>query len=178
MPPWLIALSFYQNKESKLDSAKWVQLATLSLDKTPRVRTVVFRGWNSRYEMKLLTDRRSSKIKELEYNNNVEVCWLFLESKCQFRFRGTSYIDISNDSSHHWKQLDEQTKFMWSWPYPGEKFIDDKINLIEQDTQKSDNFVLLNINIEYAEQLLLEKPVHIRKKWIKNKNWIEERINP
>ena len=35
---------FKSRKESKFDSYRWVQLATIGIDNTPRVRTVVFRG--------------------------------------------------------------------------------------------------------------------------------------
>ena len=51
MPPWLSHLSPYQRKESKYDSSKWLQLATIGIDNTPRVRTVVFRDWTESFEM-------------------------------------------------------------------------------------------------------------------------------
>ena len=63
-----------QRIEAKLDSNKLVQLATHGLDNTPRVRTVVFRGWSDTYEMKILPDKISQKIQELDLNNNVEIC--------------------------------------------------------------------------------------------------------
>ena len=59
MPPWLPQLVSAQRKESRFNSSRWVQLATIGLDNTPRVRTVVFRGWSESYEMKLFTDKRS-----------------------------------------------------------------------------------------------------------------------
>tara|TARA_B100001250_G_scaffold42046_1_gene33247 strand:- start:308 stop:463 length:156 start_codon:yes stop_codon:yes gene_type:complete len=51
MPPWLSHISSAQEKESKFDSSRWIQLATIGIDNTPRVRTVVFRGWSVSYEM-------------------------------------------------------------------------------------------------------------------------------
>ena len=91
--------------------------------KTPRVRIVVFRGLTDSYEMKILTDIRSHKFSELNVNNNVEICWFFMNSKCQFRFRGSSSFDQGNDTLDHWNQIDDQSKMMWSWPTPGAKFI-------------------------------------------------------
>ena len=122
MPPWLSKLSSIQRKESKFDSSKWLQLATIGIDNKPRVRTVVFRGWSDSYDMKIFTDKRSQKFTELESNNNVEICWLFKESKCQFRFRGNSRIDYSNDTLYHWEKLDYRSKSMLNWPTPGSNF--------------------------------------------------------
>ena len=179
MPPWLSNVRSYQRKESNTRSSSWIQLATMGLDNTPRVRTVVFRGWSNSYEMKILTDKRSQKIHELESNNKVEVCWLFPKSKCQFRFRGTSTIDSSNETFSHWEQLDDEAKSMWCWPNPGEQFVQANKNKYFGKSQTiSDNFTLLKIEIIKVDQLILLKPIHIRKRWIKRNNWIEERINP
>ena len=119
MPPWLAQISSAQRKETKLKSSRWIQLATIGIDNTPRVRTVVFRGWSESYEMEIYIDKRSQKNKELDLNNNVELCWLFSKSKCQFRFRGTSRIELGDERKHHWDQLSEKSKSMWSWPSPG-----------------------------------------------------------
>ncbi len=77
MPPWLSQLSSALKKESKLISSRWIQLATIGIDNTPRVRTVVFRGWTDSYEMEIYTDKRSQKYYELNLNDNVEICWFF-----------------------------------------------------------------------------------------------------
>ena len=61
MPPCLFQLSSVQRKESKLDSSRWLQLATIVIDNNPRVRTVVFRGWCKSYEMEIYTDKRIQK---------------------------------------------------------------------------------------------------------------------
>ena len=120
MPPWLAPISSAQRKESKLNSSRWIQLATIGIDNTPRVRTVVFRGWSESYEMEIYTlIKEVKKMNELDLNNNVEICWLFSKSKCQFRFRGTSRIELGNERQRHWDQLSEKSKSMWSWPSPG-----------------------------------------------------------
>ena len=100
MPTWFSLINYYQEKESEMNSSRWLQMATVCPDNTPRVRTVVFRGWTDSFEMIIFTDKRSQKVGELELNNNVEICWLFPKSKCQFRFRGNSKIDLGKDSSY------------------------------------------------------------------------------
>ena len=149
------------------------------MDKTPRVRSVVFRGWTDSYEIKILTDKRSHKFSELNLNNNVEVCWFFINSKCQFRFRGSSSFDQGNDTLDHWNQIDDQSKIMWSWPTPGAISINnDENNLkIKSNSKISENFVLIKIKILHVDQLILQKPIHMRRQWSINKEWIEENSN-
>ena len=180
MPPWLFFINSAQRKEPRSSSSRWVQLATIGIDNTPRVRTVVFRGWSKSYEMEILTDKRSQKFNELDLNNNVEICWLFSKAKCQFRLRGKSTIVLGKDTNCHWKQLSESSKSMWYWPCPGESFVsesDNKSNL-DKDGGIPDNFSLLKIRIFHVDQLTLNRPIHIRKRWILKDEWIEERVNP
>ena len=182
MPPWLSHVRSAQSKESKFNSSRWLQLATIGIDNTPRVRTVVFRGWNKSNQMEIYTDKRSQKYNELDLNNNVEVCWLFLKSKCQFRFRGKARIGLGENNIVHWEKLSDKSKLMWTWPTPGAHFVFDQ----ERERDNSDltmedisnNFVLINIDITHVDQLLLREPMHIRRNWVQRGEWIEERINP
>ena len=180
MPPWLFLINAAQRKESRRSSSRWVQLATIGIDNTPRVRTVVFRGWSKSYEMEILTDKRSQKFNELDLNNNVEICWFFSKAKCQFRLRGSSTIDKSNDTIRHWEQLTESSKSMWSWPYPGESFVSENKNDLDLNKNKDipDNFSLIKVKVNHVDQLTLNKSIHIRKRWILKDEWIEERVNP
>ncbi len=180
MPPWLAQIKYHQKKEIPKKPSRWVQLATISLDNTPRVRTVVFRGWTNLYEMKIFIDKRSEKFDELKYNNNVEVCWLFKKSKCQFRFRGNSTLAFCDETTSAWEQLDDKAKSMWGWPSPGDVYTElfDNHKIIEESSNNVNNFVLLKINISQVDQLIIGNPKHIRRQWIRKNNWTEERLNP
>ena len=46
LPPWRPLLRAALQREGRSVSARWVQLATNGRDRTPRVRTLVFRGWS------------------------------------------------------------------------------------------------------------------------------------
>ena len=155
-------------------------MATVGLENTPRVRTVVFRGWTDSFEMVIFTDKRSQKVSELELNNNAAICWFFPKSKCQFRFRGISKMDIGKNAEFYWNQLDDHSKSMLSWPKPCDKFSLYKTEkeFVNNKTYDSHNFVLLKIKFNHVDQLLLHKPIHIRKQWKEKEKWIEERINP
>ena len=181
MPPWLSQISSALKKESKFNSTRWVQLATIGIDNTPRVRTVVFRGWSKSYEMEIYSDKRTQKFHELDLNNNVEICWLFSESKCQFRFRGTSSINLGKVNRPHWDQLSGKSKLMWSWSYPGDYYVPRQTERLSEKAIEVDllnNFVLLKINITQVDQLILNKTIHKRIRWVLKDDWIEERINP
>tara|TARA_Y100001968_G_scaffold93612_1_gene84152 strand:+ start:16 stop:564 length:549 start_codon:yes stop_codon:yes gene_type:complete len=176
IPSWFSQLNSAQRKESKSS----IQLATIATDNTPRVRTVVFRGWSNTYEMQIYSDKRSQKFEELALNNNVEICWLFNKPKSQFRFRGKSSIDLSKKNLRHWDQLSDESKLMWNWPSPGDQFDFDQLEDISVNAKKeiSNNFAVLKIEITQVDQLVLSKPIHIRRRWIRKNEWIEERINP
>ena len=180
MPPWLPLIYSYLRKESNNSSSRYVYLSTIGIDNTPKVRTVVFRGWSQSYEMEIYTDKRSQKYEELDFNKNVEICWFFSKSKCQLRLSGTTRILLGNENIHHWKKLSEKSKSMWFWPKPGDNFKFDQIK--KSDLKKkhdiSKNFALLTIDINHVDQLILNKTIHERRRWIKKNEWIEERINP
>tara|TARA_Y100001968_G_scaffold326026_1_gene368330 strand:+ start:327 stop:878 length:552 start_codon:yes stop_codon:yes gene_type:complete len=180
MPPWISHIISAQRKESNKNSSRWIQLASIGCDNTPRVRTVVFRGWSESYEMEIYTDKRSQKYFELNMNDNVEVCWLFSKAKCQFRFRGTTRIATVEENLIHWNQLNEKTKSMWNWPRPGDQYnLNQSTDLsINSNVDSLNNFTLLKIYITEVDQLLLHKPIHTRRRWKLKSEWIENRINP
>ena len=67
---------------------------------------------------------------------------------------------------------------MWTWPTPGKKFKIDNTLKIRKNIDNKDNFFLLRLRINHVNQLILQKQIHVRRQWIREKNWIEERINP
>ncbi len=54
---------------------------------------------------------------------------------------------------------------MWSWDKPGIKYVigNKNIFLENQYTKRLDNFIFLNIDIIYLDQLILTQPIHMRK---------------
>ena len=73
--------------KAHLPYCKYVQLATMNRDGTPRVRTVVFRDFVDE-TLSFVTDGRSQKVEELQHQSIVEVVWYFQGSREQFRLRG------------------------------------------------------------------------------------------
>ena len=88
LPSWRQDLKSSRKKEGKSPSNRWIQLATVSEENEPRLRTVVFRGWHKDSSMIIFTDRRSEKIVHLKSNPNAEILWFFLKTNSQYRFKG------------------------------------------------------------------------------------------
>ncbi|MFM7648877.1 MAG: pyridoxamine 5'-phosphate oxidase family protein, partial [Cyanobium sp.] len=84
LPPWRALLRGAREREGRSPAARWLQLATVAGDGTPRVRTLVFRGWAGDTGLDLLTDARSAKADQLARQPAVELCWLLPRARMQF----------------------------------------------------------------------------------------------
>ncbi|WP_269615474.1 hypothetical protein [Prochlorococcus marinus] len=69
---------------------------------------------------------------------------------------------------------------MWSWPTPANQLRLEKNNDVSDKSNKelSNNFTVLKIQINHVDQLILRKPVHIRRWWIRANDWKDKSINP
>ena len=178
LPSWRQDLKSSRKKEGKLPSNRWIQLATVSEKIEPRLRTVVFRGWNKDSSMIIFSDRRSEKIEHIKSNPNAEILWFFLKTKSQYRFKGK--ISELSDNKNYWDTLSEKSKSSWFWGSPGE-IINPKLQStyeILSNPPMSENFVVLKFEIDSVDLLKLEQPIHKRYLWKKIKNWEKTEINP
>ena len=178
LPSWRQDLKSSRKKEGKSSSSRWVQLASVNDKNQPRLRTVVFRGWQKDCSMIIFTDRRSQKINHLESNPYVEILWLFFKSKTQYRFKGK--INELRDNANYWDTLSEKSKSSWFWESPGEKINSkSKHNYeISPNLQKPDNFVVLKCEIDSVDLLKLDQPIHKRYLWERSNKWKRIEINP
>ena len=177
LPSWRQKLKASQSKEGKQSSNRWIQLANVSKNNQPRVRTVVFRGWLDNRTMLIFTDKRSQKYIDLKTNNNIEVLWLFFKTKSQYRFKGK--VTDLKDNDKYWDDLSDRSKDQWFWPSPGKKIgHKDNIYSIDNKLSKPNNFSVLKIKINQVELLKLEKPLHKRYIWKEIDNWKCIEVNP
>ena len=178
IPIWRQELKSAKKKEGKSPLSRWIQLSTVTNNNQPRIRTVVFRGWEKESSMLIFTDSRSDKIKHLKNNSNAEVLWLFLRSKSQFRFKGK--IKELRVNTKYWDSLSERSKSTWFWQHPGKK-IDINIQpsqIIPTNLNKPENFVVLEFEIYSVDLLKLTTPIHKRYTWNKGNSWVKIEINP
>ena len=183
-PPWRSLLRGARQREGRSPGAAWLQLATMASDGTPRVRTLVFRGWSSEGELELLTDCRSEKPSQLLSQPRVELCWLFRKAKEQFRLRGCAEL-ISADQEpeallDHWQRLTASGRMVWAWPSPGEPFRSEGPwpQMVADDEPVSPHLLIMRIALDRVEQLDLKPHPHLRRCWELHTGWCEQRLNP
>ena len=176
IPPWRKVLKATQIKEGKHSSKNWIQIATVNRENKPRLRTVVFRGWENDNSLIIYSDKRSQKISDIKSNNNVEILWFFFKTKSQFRLKGNAYL--IEEITQYWNKLATNAKSTWFWPKPGESLEEFSNVQISDNSKMPDNFTVLRIDIKSVDLLRLEKPIHKRYLWDINHNWNCIEINP
>lgn len=184
LPPWRPLLRAARQREGRSPAARWLQLATVAADGTPRVRTLVFRGWADADVLDLLTDGRSAKVAELEHQPAVELCWLLPRARSQFRLRGRIEAlapDVRDvERERHWRALTPGGRALWGWPEPGAALAAAAPfpQELADDTPMLESFVLLRIALAQVEVLELTGHPHRRRRWRRESGWSEEELNP
>ena len=184
LPPWRPLLKAARHREGRSPMSRWLQLATIAADGSPRVRTLVFRGWFDSNTLELLTDQRSAKEPELQQDPRFEICWLLPKARCQFRFRGQQRqleADLLQQRClHHWEQLRPEGRALWGWPAPGAPFDHDATftSAIADGTPMPESFKLLCLEITSVDLLELSGTPHQRRRWRSEDGWIEHPLNP
>ncbi|MGC6483856.1 MAG: pyridoxamine 5'-phosphate oxidase family protein [Synechococcus sp.] len=184
LPPWRPLLRAAQHKEGRSPMGRWLQLATVASDGSPRIRTLVFRGWRDGCTLELFTDARSAKIQDLAHEARNELCWLLPKARCQFRLRGIarSLAPQTQDARerHHWQQLRPEGRALWGWPTPGQP-LEPTAHFpaaLPDGTPKPDSFVVLTIQIQQVELLELTNTPHRRQRWNADNGWQAIALNP
>ncbi|MEB3235323.1 MAG: pyridoxamine 5'-phosphate oxidase family protein [Cyanobacteriota bacterium] len=185
LPPWRPLLRGAREREGRSGSARWLQLATVAADGTPRVRTLVFRGWAGPACLDLLSDARSAKIGELASQPAVELLWLLPKARTQFRLRGHcshgQHPDHERDRLHHWHNLSPAGRALWGWPAPGEPREPDDasfVSALPAEAPVPNHFALLRIALQQVEMLQLGPHPHQRVRWRSCSGWEPEPLNP
>lgn len=184
LPPWRPLLRGARQREGRAPQARWLQLATVAADGSPRVRTLVFRGWAAPASLDLLSDGRSSKVRQLQADPRLELCWLLPKARCQFRLRGRR-VDLEAGPleaarRQHWQQLRPSGRALWGWPAPGQPLDRSAAFPAElgDDTPLPASFELLRIALDQVELLELLDHPHRRRRWRAAEGWAEQALNP
>lgn len=184
LPPWRPLLRAAREREGRSPAARWLQLATVAPDGSPRVRTLVFRGWADGAALDLLTDGRSAKPAELRQQPAVELCWLLPKAHSQFRLRGAvlslpAALELE-ERQRHWQGLTPAGRALWGWPEPGAP-LDAAAAFpaeLAEGTPLPGHFQLLRIALEQVELLVLGGHPHQRRRWRREGGWPVEHLNP
>tara|TARA_B100000700_G_C14978968_1_gene825363 strand:+ start:877 stop:1494 length:618 start_codon:yes stop_codon:yes gene_type:complete len=166
-------------------------LGSVSYDNKPEIRTVVLRDFSQKnLNIKIHSDLRSKKIKELEKNNNISLLFYDEKKKIQIRVRGLARIHKSYEPS--WTKLSNWSKRCYlTSKAPGEESSDPTSGFPEKFSQDAPqnheskkaikNFSVIEIELNQIEWLFLasqghrraifnvirqEKNIYLEKKWL------------
>ncbi|MGD1852201.1 MAG: Npun_F5749 family FMN-dependent PPOX-type flavoprotein [Cyanophyceae cyanobacterium] len=126
-------LSRALHRNRSLAYARYFQLATVRANGAPANRTVVFRGFSDRPDLpnalKIITDRRSEKIPQIDGDQRGEACWYFPKTREQFRLTGQLVAVIAGDPQDlnqkerrvTWQNLSDSARLQFAWPQPGDR---------------------------------------------------------
>lgn len=142
---WVQTLDLALEKNKADMHSRFMQLATIGAaeqdeeegevgDKAgpflrPHVRWVVFRGFlhDSTTTLKIITDSRSEKVRDLQSNPLGELSWYFVQSREQFRLAGKCQLVMAGESDEalgatrqaQWAALSDNARLQFIWPSPG-----------------------------------------------------------
>jgi pyridoxamine 5'-phosphate oxidase len=185
LPPWRAVIrGARQRQGTRTPEGRWLQLATVAADGTPRVRTLVFRGWAGPTSLDLLSDGRGAKAAELALRPAVELCWLLPRARSQFRLRGQRILLPAQlegrERDRHWRALSPAGRALWAWPAPGQP-LDHQGSFPEAvagEVPMPEHFWLLRLALSQVEALELTGHPHRRRRWRLATGWCEEPLNP
>jgi pyridoxamine 5'-phosphate oxidase len=185
LPPWRSVLRGAREREGKRSAlGRWLQLATVAPDGTPRVRTVVFRGWAGAALLDVLTDGRSAKMAELSHQSVGEICWLLPRARVQFRLRGPLAVlpqaEEQRERFRYWRALSPEARALWDSPGPGLPLDleDPMADNLSDGAPMPMHFVLLRFALLHVEALELMVHPHRRRRWRLETGWAEEPLHP
>ena len=147
---WRARLEISIARSRKIRGSNFVQIATIA-NGEPRCRTVVFRGFQRlptshalarEYEgmscvMKMITDKRSSKVAEVLSQSSAEMVWWFSKSSEQYRIRGeicfvgAGEFSMDDDKTlslarkEQWGNLSDSAREQFFWQDPGKDYSGD-----------------------------------------------------
>ncbi len=157
---------------------RYFQVATNTNDGWPSVRTVVFRGFQSKGKSLLfVSDRRSNKIDEVNADARAEICWYFTNSKEQFRLKGElTILQDEGKIRDVWFALSDAAREQFFWLSPGQRLgrgtepnfsadPPDSFNVLAFSPFRVDHLVLGREQTRVRSQLCVD-------------GWVEWPINP
>jgi pyridoxamine 5'-phosphate oxidase len=182
-PSWQEALKTALKKNRREPQARYLQLATVAADGSPRNRTVVFRGFaDASDDLLVVTDTRNEKVGELIAEPRVELCWYFAITREQFRIRARcDVLDGQTESSQAqrlalWGQLSEAAAEQFFWAHPGD--VVGSSDSLPVSPEPPSHFVGLSFAPQFVDYLSLKHPQQrVRYQWAGGE-WCGEAVNP
>ena len=193
LAPWRSPLSRAIHRNRSQPHSRYFQLATVTPEGYPANRTVVFRGFLDEQEnrLQIITDSRSAKIQDIEYQTRAEICWYFTKTREQFRIKGSLQLVTATEADSHlqqarhktWHNLSDAARSQFAWPTPAQPVADKSaFEVSPQLTANSplENFCLLLLTPQKIDHLQLRSDPQQRYWYIlqDDQTWLTQQVNP
>ncbi len=141
---------------------RYATLATVGLEKVPRLRTIVVREFDpEQMWLTFFTDSRSKKMLHIKENNMVSLLYYHPAKLLQLRIEGIAYKEMDDSLlSDYWDGIRESSRKDYTTEErPGAEIKGpDQVDYMEG----SENFAVVRIQPFRIEYLQLRRPNHIR----------------
>ena len=192
LPPWRSPLSGAIHRNRSKPYSRYFQLATVTPEGYPSNRTLVFRGFlkDDRSSLKIITDVRSAKIRDIEQQDVGEVCWYFPETHEQFRIQGVLRLVKAQDEDEDllkarqvtWQNLSDAARSQFAWADPGQPVTEKPIIDVEfsDSNLPLDTFCLLLLVPQRVDHLQLRGDPQKRHIYQleADTTWSSQQVNP
>ena len=183
---WSVALRRAIRRNRQDAHNRYLQLATVRRDGSPAVRSLVFRDFcDAAMQLRMVTDRRSSKADEIVANAAGEISWYFTRSREQFRLRGTLALTGAGDADQRarlalWESLSDRAREQFFWPHPGVALGTGPSEASPGNTGPPDDFLLLTLSVTAVDHLTLRGDPQSRVLSTRDEQggWSSRRVNP
>jgi hypothetical protein len=152
-------------------------LATIDITGFPRVRHVVCPRIDHDGTIRITSDRRSHKNRDIRANPYVELAIWLPSRRQQFRIHGQMSID--SDRQSIWLQLSDETRAIFFWPGPGLPRAPAEFpTQVPSNVPPPDNFEVLVLKPFSVDLLELTAGPHRLRRWTIHTDWKVEELNP
>ncbi|MDM7860737.1 pyridoxamine 5'-phosphate oxidase family protein [Alteromonas sp. ASW11-36] len=188
LPLWRqpLARSLYKSKGHP--ESRYLQLATVSLEGLPKNRTLVFRDFDDKSRLLMITDSRTAKWQDFQHSTKAAICWYIASTREQYRLEGSIELLSASDKKaaqerqRRWESLSSAAKqqFLWGRPKtPRAKHTDLVVDSDAMTEVPPDHFELIAFEAEYVDYLNLKGNPQDRIIYTcTNAQWCEERVIP
>ncbi|WP_460207190.1 Npun_F5749 family FMN-dependent PPOX-type flavoprotein [Scytonema sp. NUACC21] len=191
LAPWRSPLARALHRNRSEPHSRYFQLATVQADGRPANRTVVFRGFrDDTNQLKIITDSRSQKFDQINYQAWGEACWYFTNTREQFRLAGELVLVDANHPEPEmqkarqitWQEISDNARLQFAWPVPGESRANTEAfsPLLPDSTLPLSNFCLLLLDPVKVDRLELRGDPQNRWWYLRDeyKAWSVAEVNP
>lgn len=150
---------------------RYVTLATVDKNNTPRQRTVVLRDFSKDRMFTIYTDSRSDKVHEIRDNDSVSLLFYDDREKLQLRVIGNaSVVKAGEEYKWYWENGGSRSPHSYTSVVPPGTEIEKPKEAYHWHLEGTPNFCLIKIEAERMEFLQLDGVKHIRSEKIMGDN--------